>query len=453
MKRRPREVEPAARSLAFDTLLRVEQSGAYASILLNRAEGRLDDSRDAGLLHELVLGTLRRQLSLDEAIAQVSHRPPSEMDLQVRIAMRLGAYELLFLDRIPDFAAVDSSVELIKQKSGPKATGFVNGTLRNLARRGRELLPPPPGEGDVEQLARHHSHPPWWVRRLVDRLGWQAADAMLARNNRPAATVLRTNLMRSSADSLSALLAGEGIESQPGRFAPHSLRLGPGPIQRSRVLGEGLAWVQDEAAQLVPMLFGERVGPRVCDLCAAPGGKTMHLAQALPPGGTVVASDRHLGRLRRLVTLAERLGMQGILPVHADLASMPPFSGPFDQVLVDAPCSGTGTLRRHPEIRWRLSVDRLKLLAGRQSELLATAASLLDRDGQLVYAVCSVEPEEGEQVVQAFLKSHTQFRLSDPRPELPEACGEMISPEGFLRTSPLVDGLDGFFAARMVRTR
>jgi 16S rRNA (cytosine967-C5)-methyltransferase len=450
-QRKPTERNEARHS-AFEILLRVEQAGAYASVLLDHRENRQRDPRDAALLHALVLGVLRQQETLDRLIDQASHRAPEEISPQVRIALRIGAYSLLFLERVPDFAAVDSAVNLLKTGSFRRAVPFANGVLRSLAAKGRSLLPPPPERGDVDGLARFHSHPSWWVSRLVQRLGWTEASTVLVRNNEPAATVLRVNERRITLGQLAAQLATEGIATEPAHFVPDALRVRSGRVGRSRCLADGLAWVQDEAAQLVTWMLGCPVGPRVADLCAAPGGKTLQLAERLKEGGLIVAVDRHPGRLRRLAANLRRVGSSGaVFPVAADLLSArPALRGQFDQILLDAPCSGSGTLGRRPEIRWRLREENLKLLASRQDRLLAAAADMLAPGGSLVYAVCSVEPEEGESVVAKFLERNREFRSADPRPALPEPAHRLVGSDRFLRTSPANEGLDGFFAALVV---
>ncbi len=435
-------------------LLRVERSGAYASILLERLETGLEDRRERSLLHHTVLGVLRLRRQLDHALARVSDRPLERMQIEVRTALRIGAHALLFLDRVPDFAAVNACVALVAGSSAGKARGFVNAVLRSLARQGRRLLPPEPRPGDTVALALAHSHPDWWVERMVKRVGWDGCLELLEANNRPARTVLCVNTNLVGTDELARRLREEeGVTTEPGRFAPGALRVLTGSVRDSALLRGGLAWVQDEASQLVTWMFEGPLGARVGDLCAAPGGKTMQLAARMRPGGIVVAADRHPGRLRRLARRARDFGLSSIVCLIADTgASGTALRAGFDQLLVDAPCSGTGTLRRHPEIRWRLTEEQLKLLAGQQSRFLAHAAALLRPGGEMVYSVCSEEPEEGEQVIERFLESDPRFRPADPRKGLPAAAHELIGPGGFLRTSPRRHGLDGFFAARLVRS-
>jgi 16S rRNA (cytosine967-C5)-methyltransferase len=446
----PARTEATARTFAFEILKRVANSGAWASVLLERRERELTDAREAGLLHELVLGILRRQRALDHAIDSVASRPAAEMDPDVSVALRIGAYSLLYLDRVPDFAAVDSAVGLVAATRSRGRTGFVNAVLRALSRRGPEALPGAPVAGDVPSLARFHSFPDWWVTRLVDRLGWDTAEAVLSGSNRPAEVVLHVDLARNTPPELAQRLETDGIQVEAGRLARNALRVVDGRLGRTRAVEEGLAWVQDEAAQLVTEMFGETVGPKVADLCAAPGGKTLHLAQGLVDGGVVVAIDRHAGRMRRLKTNVLRHAGSKVVLAQADVSGPHlPLEPGFQQVLVDAPCSGTGTLRRHPEIRWRLGEDDPKLLAVRQRGLLAAAADIVVPGGSVVYSVCSMEPEEGSQVVRHFLASRADFEVVDPRPHLSIDARDLVSGAGFLETSPVLRGLDGFFAARL----
>jgi 16S rRNA (cytosine967-C5)-methyltransferase len=441
-----------ARRLAFDILLRVEQEGAFASLLLDGHERLLGDRREAALLHQLVLGALRRQAALDHVIAQVSDRPPAKMDPEVRVAARIGAYGVLFLDRVPDFAAVNSAVELVRSAGRRAAVGFVNAILRAVARRGEKLLPTRPAEGEAAALALFHSHPAWWVRRMVERRGWRSTERLLEANNRPAATVVHANTRVNSGAELAAKLRREGIESEPCCYMPDSLRLLSGSLQGSSTMERGEAWVQDEAAQLVARMLGESIGPRVADLCSAPGGKSMQLVTALMDGGLLVAIDRHLGRLGIVRENLSRIGFEGMPLVNADMAAPnPPFRPLFDQILVDAPCSGTGTLRRHPEIRWRLEKEQLEPLTRRQHRILDCAAGLTCPGGSIAYAVCSMEPEEGEELIGRFLTERPGWRLADPRPALPPAARVLVDENDFLRTSPEEGGLDGFFSALLRR--
>ena len=426
---------PNPRREAFAILRRVEEGGAYASVLLESRAASFEDPRDAALLTEIVLGVLRRRAVLDHAIAGASSRPIDAIDRRVLAALRIGAYSMMVLDRIPDFAAVDTAVALVRESGAERAAGFANGVLRRIAREPAALRPPDPEPGDVPALALAYSHPAWWTRRVVDRIGWDAATRLLSANNEPAPLTLAPWPDAAASEGLASRLAGEGVATVPCHRAPGALRVVSGVPQKTAAFRDGAFWIQDEAAQLVTALFGPRVGPRVADVCAAPGGKTLALAARLAPGGLVVACDRHPRRLARLAQNVSRLRAQGVVAIAADMSRAAPLAACFDEVLVDAPCSGTGTFRRHPEIRWRLGPDDLRDLAARQARILREAAAILRTGGRVVYAVCALEPEEGESVVSAFLEDHPGFERSGPD----------------LRTSPADDGMDGFFAAVLAR--
>ena len=440
---------PEPRNEAYRILRRVEDAGAFASVLLEHRTGGFPDPRDAALLTEIVLGVLRRRACLDHAIARSADRPTADIDGAVLTALRIGAYALLFLDRVPDFAAVDTAVSLVKEAGWGRAAGFANGALRRVARERQTLLPAPPAPGDIAALALFHSHPEWWVRRLVARTGWEVAEEFLRADNEPAATVLAP---RRGETDLARTLAGEGVGVEPCRFAPQALRTVSGVPQKTTAFRSGAFWIQDEASQLAVGLLGPAAGPRVLDACAAPGGKTLAAASRVPEGGLIVAVDRSAKRLARLAQNVRRIGVDDVVAVVADMSRPAPFDGGFDDVLVDAPCSGTGTLRRHPEIRWRLAPGDLPVLAERQTKILASAAETVRPGGRLLYSVCSVEPEEGEDVVAAFVAEHPEFAQADPRASLSQAAQELVGPDHALRTTPLNDGLDGFYAALLTRS-
>lgn len=442
---------PNPRREAYRILRRVEGAGAFASVLLEKTVASWTDPRDAALVTELVLGVLRRRAALDHAIARAAGRGAGEIDAPVLTAVRMGAYSLLFLDRVPDFAAVDTAVALVKEAGFARAAAFANGVLRRIAREHEALLPRAPQRGDTEALALFRSHPLWWTRRMVERSGWDTADALLAANNEPAPSVLASWPASKGSVALAESLTGEGVATVPCRFVPEALRVVAGVPQRTRTFRDGLFWIQDEASQLVVALFGPRVGPGVLDACAAPGGKSLGLASRLPPGGFVVAADRNARRLSRLRQNVARLRAGNIVAIAADMSGRAPFRAAFDDVLVDAPCSGTGTLRRHPEIRWRLAADDLGAHALRQRLILATAADLVRPGGRLVYSVCSVEPEEGDEVVAAFLAERRDFALADPRNALGSEARVLVGADGAVRTGPSDDGMDGFYAVLMTR--
>lgn len=439
---------PDVRVLAQRVLCRVETEQAWASPLLEAATARLAEPRDAALLRELVLGVLRWRRPLDHALARFSKRPLRRLDAEVLAALRVGAYSLLCLDRVPGFAAVDRAVESVKQAGKRSAAGYVNAVLRGLERCGREAWPAEPREGDVPALALFASHPEWWVRRRVERHGWDATAELLAASNRPVATVLRPHPERIDAPGLRRALEESGYPAARGMYVADAVRVTSGATAGMAPLREGRAWVQDEASQLVPLLFGPARG-RALDVCAAPGGKTMMLAAG--GGEPVIACDLRPSRLRTLAGNLERTGLADrVHPVAADMTAGYPFSRRFDRILLDAPCTGTGTLARRPEIRWRLRPEGIERLAALQSRLLRRAAAALAPGGRLVYSVCSLEAEEGEERVACFLADHPGFRRVDPRDVLPAAATTLLGDDSALRTSATA-GTDGFFAAVLER--
>jgi len=449
LKARPSRPPEAARAHALRILRRVEEGGAFASPLLEKAADLLADSRDVGLLHEITLGVLRRTDALDHVLARASGRPTPSLEPAVRAVLRIGAYELLHLTRIPDFAAVDGAVRLARAAGASRAAGLVNAVLRRVARERESLLPPVAAEGDAAALALETSHPRWWTERLVARYGWQRARAVLTANNRPAPLVLRPALRRIAPDALAERLREEGVSTEPGRVLPDALRVGSGLPQHTAAWREGLAWVQDEAAQLPVALLGRPVPGPALDACAAPGGKTLQLADALERGAVLISTDRHLGRLRRLLGSLARVCPEGVLPLAAD-AARPALRAGLAVALVDAPCSGTGTFRRHPELRSRLRPEDPARLAELQMAILSGTAALVRPGGRLAYAVCSMEPEEGEKVVEAFLGRERGFVLDDARDVLPPAAHRLCDARGQVRTAPDLE-VDGFFAALLRR--
>jgi 16S rRNA (cytosine967-C5)-methyltransferase len=329
--------------------------------------------------------------------------------------------------------------------------GFVNAVLRRASREGDRLRPVTPAEGEVESLALYTGHPSWWTRRIVDRLGWSRAFALAEANNEPARTVARV-LRGFETDEVRETLASEGVESVCSPLLPRALHILSGPFARSTPFLQGAIYVQDEAAQLVAMLVGpNRRGP-ILDGCAAPGGKAIQASELARAGTSVIAIDRSRARLRRLAENVRRTHAEDVLAVQADLAlRAPPVpDGSIEAAIVDAPCSGTGTFRRHPEIRWRLRPERLREFAARQLRILRNVSCCVRPGGRLVYAVCSVEPEEGEQVVDAFLEREREFARIDPSALLPEPCRGFIGPDLALRTGP-EQGVDGFFAVALDR--
>ncbi|MEO2169564.1 MAG: transcription antitermination factor NusB, partial [bacterium] len=347
------------------------------------------------------------------------------------------------LDRVPPHAAVSTSVEMIKRRCGRGASGLINAILRRVLREGERALPDATDD-PVAHLAIRFSHPEWIVRRWCEELGTEATRGLLAANQEAAPTTLRI-CGDAPRETVLAQLESEGIHARAGRFAPRAVVL-DSPLANLKGRANSLALVaQSEASQLVAALVGAQPGERIADLCAAPGGKTLVLAEALGESGLIFASDIVRGGIRRVATR----GMRCV--ARADAARPPLRDADFDAVLVDAPCSGLGTLRGHPEIRWRRTPEDVTALAATQARILHGAAALVKPGGRLVYATCTLLAEENEAVVRAFRDRHREFTPLDAAKLLPQPATELADDQGCLRTSPGRDALDGFFATTLTR--
>lgn len=440
----------SARAEALRILCRVEVDAAYADILLDRALSRRGLAvRDRALTTELVYGTLRWQRRLDWHLARVSRRPLAELDPWVRNLLRLTAYQLLLLDRIPARAAVHEAVELAKRLGHPGVAEFVNATLRALVRSGRELPAPLP-EDPVAALAVRASFPDWLAVRWAARYGFAEAEALLAALNDRAPLTLRVNPLKADPETLRRALQGEGIEARPCRFAPDGLvAAGVPALDRLPALRAGWCVVQDEASILVGHLLAPEPGEAVADVCAAPGTKTTHLAGLMADRGRLLAFDPHPGRLGRVQEACRRLGVSIVECLEGEVARLAPaYPEACHRVLVDAPCSNLGVLRRNPEAKWRCREADLPALQVRQRVILEAAATMVRPGGVLVYATCSLEPEENEGVVEPFLAAHPAFAPAPPPPGFPAAC---VDARGTLRMLPHRHGSDGFTAVRLRR--
>lgn len=433
-----------ARLAAFEILRRVEQSGAYASVLLATQAEELQPN-DRGLCHELVMGVLRRRLWLDSVIAHYAARDPQRLDLAVRIALRLGLYQLRFLSRVPPSAAVNEAVNLVRRARLRSAEPFVNAILRRAVRES-EYDPAAEITDPLERLAVETSHPQWLIRRWAGNWGLEQTASFAQANNEVAPVAFRivneTVNQAEVADTLESVGA-----VLPSLIAPGAWRITGGAGVLQTLARAGLIYVQDEASQLVTHVLGVRPGDWVLDVCAAPGSKTTHIADLMRDAGVVVAGDLHDHRLRSVVAAAREQKLSNIRCVALDALFALPFpDAVFDRVLVDAPCTGTGTLRRNPEIRWRISPADIENLAGRQIRILLQAASMVKPGGRLIYSTCSVEPEENEQVINKFIEQTRGFE-----PLALAVNSSLITRSGAVRLWPQRDGADGFFIAAFER--
>jgi 16S rRNA (cytosine967-C5)-methyltransferase len=440
-----RGVSPARRA-AFEILRRVEEEGAFAAPLLAQSGGLSPEDR--ALCHELTLGVLRWQLWLDRALAHFAGRDSEKLDAPVRRALRLGLYQLRFLTRIPARAALNESVELVRAARLRSAAPFVNAVLRR-ATREAEYDPASEVTDRLEKIAVSTSHPAWLVERWAEGFGLAEAEAFARANNQTAPVSFRVNPLRADTEALINELRAAGLGVVASEVAPGAWRVegGAGALLR-RLAAEGRIYLQDEASQLVAHVLGARAGERVLDACAAPGSKATQIAALARDRALVVACDLYEHRLRVVGESCERLGVGSVKLVACDAEAGLPFDdGAFDRVLVDAPCTGTGTLRHNPEIRWRLTPERISELASAQARILSEASRVVRRDGRLVYSTCSVEREENESVVKEFLRTHEDFRQVGATP----APARLLLASGAARTWPHRDDVDGFFVATFQR--
>ncbi len=436
-------VTPARRA-AFEILLRVEE-GAYASILLASREEELSPS-DRALCHELVMGVLRRQLWLDRLIEYYANRKIAELDIAVRLILKLGLYQLQFLSRIPASAAVNESVKLVHFARLRSAAGLVNAVLRR-ATREPGIDPAANIEDAIERVAVATSHPPWLIERWIRAFGNEEAEAFARANNEPAPVAVRVVNNRARESEVVGRLRSAGANLIPSRVADGAWRITEAGSLLPELAAQGAVYLQDEASQLVAQAVDAQPGHSILDLCAAPGSKATLIADITLDSALVVASDLYEHRLRTVIQTARIHGLNSIHCVALDgLQPLPLVESSFERVLVDAPCSGTGTLRRNPEIRWRITATDIQELSRRQKQLLCNASRSVRPGGRLIYSTCSVEPDENEEVGLKFLENNHRFR----RVELPLNPLLMTSPSA-ARTWPHRDGTDGFFICAFER--
>ena len=440
-----------ARHAAYQVLFRVETRDSYAAELLHSDLLKKLSAPDRGLATEIVFGVLRWQSRLDARIARASKRPSPKLDAEVQIALRIAAYQIFNLERIPQQAAVNESVELVKVARKRSAAPFVNAVLRKLASASGGIEADlAAGQADVASLAAQYAHPEWLVERWIKNFGFEKTQRICQFDqDRPVTTI------RALSPSAEEQLKTEGITLAPGNIVAGARRVSSGDITQTSPWREHKVFIQDEASQLITLLVGK--GIRILDCCAAPGGKTSAMA-ARNPTALIAACELHTHRARKM---RELLADKRIHVITADARHLP-FRIRFDRVLADLPCSGTGTLARNPEIKWKLQPEDIYELQARQTKILAGALQHLEAGGHLIYSTCSLEPEEGEEAVDTVLREHSELQIVPLREELTvlKRSGELVGPDpdsliagNYLRTFPGIHPCDGFFAALLKRIR
>lgn len=430
-----------ARSAALDALRLIDEERLDMGEAVARVRKPLADERDRALLLEIVSGTLRMRAAIDYQLASRLSRPMGRLDALVRDILRMSAFQLIYLTRTPSSAVINDAVDLTRRGGKSSATGLVNAVLRALNRERQRLVWParPAASPELAGMAGYfsiiHSHPEWLVARWLQRYGVADTERWLEFNNRAPVLCLVPNRTLASRQALEEELRADGVETSPTARAPHGLHVVSGPALATRAFREGRCLVQDEASQLIAALVAARPGDRVLDLCASPGGKTVAMAADVGGAGLVVASDVRRHRLRVLTETLDRCRIARGRVVKVPLiGTLPLAGGAFDRVLIDAPCSGLGTVRRDPDIRWRVAEADLPALALTQRDLLERAAGLVRPGGSLVYSTCSSEPEENQDVVASFLAGHPEYLQSREH-----------------QTLPFRDGLEAFFGSVLTR--
>jgi 16S rRNA (cytosine967-C5)-methyltransferase len=439
-----------ARVAAYETVLAVAHGRSDLPSALAATRRGLHDERDRALAGEIASGAIRWQNASDHIVQIFSGRAPAKLDAEVLAILRLSIFQLLHLDRVPASAVVDDAVQLTRRAGKSSAAGFVNALLRRVSRERARL--PLPASPPIEFLSITLSHPRWLAERWLARHGPDQAERWARFDNVPAPLTLRVNPLVTTREALARDLAAAGVQTEPATFASQALVVTGGNPLLTSLAGTGAFVVQDEASQLVGEFVAASPGERILDACASPGGKTTQMAAAMGDEGLIVAADVRGRRLDLLVRTVAASHARRIRVVRADARGVPPYGERFDAVLLDAPCSGLGTIRRDPDVRWRRTEADLAPLAQTQREMLAQLATVVRPGGRIVYSTCSSEPEENEQVVDAFLREHPEFtRVRPPaftsRPEL----AALVDGTGALRTLPFRDGLEAFYAATLRR--
>jgi 16S rRNA (cytosine967-C5)-methyltransferase len=438
------------RQLAF-IALRWVQRGAYADIALDRVLRQTDlSSVDRRLVTELVYGSVRRQRSLDALIDQLAKKKAQQQPPDLRLILHLGLYQLRYLNHIPDAAAVNSTVELAKKNNLSGLASFVNGLLRHYIRLASSAAEPLNLPNDpVERLGILHSYPDWIVEVWLNQFGYEETQQLCEWLNKPPAIDLRVNFIHASLETVTAALQNIGISVTRVANLPQALRFtsSTGAIEKLPGFDAGWWTVQDSSAQLVSHILDPQPGEVIIDACAAPGGKTTHIAELMQDTGTIWACDRTVSRLKKLQQNIARLQLKSIQICTGDSRNLSQFTGVADRVLLDAPCSGLGTLHRHADARWRQTPATVGELIGLQTELLTHVATWVKPGGVLVYATCTLHPEENEVIIQDFLTHHPHWRIE--RPAANSLGFPYATTAGWMKVLPHHQAMDGFFIVRL----
>ncbi|OPX84212.1 MAG: Ribosomal RNA small subunit methyltransferase B [Pelotomaculum sp. PtaB.Bin104] len=443
----------SARELALQVLRSVDEKSAYANLALNQVLERYRPGKlDRAFATELTYGTLRTLNTLDWVLAKFVKKPLTSQTVALRNILRLGVYQLMFMDRVPPSAVCNEGAEMARRHGHPGSVKFVNGVLRNVTRRIKEIRFPEIEQNPVEHISLRYSHPVWLVEQWLKLFGLEETILLCQANNEPAPNTVRTNTLKNTREGLTARLTEDGLTVRETNYAPEGLNIASFySLNSLAAFHEGLFQVQDESSMLAGRALMPSPGACVVDACSAPGGKTTHLAQLMDNRGEILSVDIHPHKLNLIKENCERLGIGIVQELAADARELPKnLQGWADFVLIDAPCSGLGVLRRRPDARWRKEPDQIPAIVKLQAEILTNAACCLKEGGVLVYSTCTINHEENQGQVEKFLGLHPDFvpeDLSQFLPVILDLKGTM--PHGYLQLLPHRHGMDGFFISRM----
>lgn len=436
------------RGLAVKILNRIERTDAYLEKLLDHEMRHSELSgQDKALLYEIVHGVTRWMGRLDWILNGFYKGQFSKAIPNLKNGLRVALYQIMFLDRIPDHAAVNEAVEFVKKLQGQKPADLTNAILRNIIRSKSAIRYPDPDEDLVGYLSAYYSHPSWMVKRYVERFGREETEKLLLANNEKPYLTLRVNAIKTNVEEFKSLLDSVNLKYKTGKFLEEFIQLqNLTNITAWEYYSKGYFNIQDESAGLACRLLDVKPGMTVLDLFAAPGGKTAYLGSLLNNTGKIVAVDKYEGRLKLLRSNNERLGLTCVTTVESDALDFN--SEPFDRVLADVPCTGTGTLSKKPDIKWKKDVFDLRKISETQLTFLEKAASLVKPNGVLVYSTCSIEPEENFEIVKKFLSKHPEFKLETAKGKFNDS---IVDENGCIQTLPQKHQMDGAFAAKLIK--
>ncbi|MEK3982257.1 16S rRNA (cytosine(967)-C(5))-methyltransferase RsmB [Paenibacillus sp. FSL K6-3166] len=448
-------VTASARDIALDILVKVEQQGAYSNLLLNSSLQKSALSReDAGLVTELVYGTISRMNTLDYVLEEFVSKGTAKLQPWVRNLLRLSLYQIMYLDRIPSHAAVNEAVNIAKKKGHQGISGMVNGVLRSVLRAG-DLPVIPDGLSPAKRISIQYSHPIWLVKRWITEYGVDAAEAICAANNEPPAVSVRVNTTMISREALLSQMIEQGLQASASDVSPYGIVVkGGGNLALSSWYRDGYLSIQDESSMLVAEAVAPEPGMRVLDCCAAPGGKTAHIGELMKDEGSVLANDLHPHKAKLISDQAARLGLESVVTGSADALelehTLEHYS--FDRILLDAPCSGLGVIRRKPDLKWRKQPEDVVSVASLQGQLLQSVSKLLKPGGVLVYSTCTTEQAENSEVVASFLKQNPEFTsITFASPLWDRLEGTALAEGEGIQILPHHYGSDGFYISKLQR--